>query len=62
VWGLIGAITVLTTTMLDIFALSVGPVIGLVLGLPMLTNELFLAVWLIAKGFNPSALVSESAS
>jgi hypothetical protein len=61
VWGLIGAITVLTTTMLDVFALSVGPAIGLVLGLPMLLNELFLGVWLIAKGFNPSAIASESA-
>jgi len=61
VWGLIGAITVLTTTMLDIFALSVSPGIGLVLGLPMLLNELFLAVWLIVKGFNPSASASGSA-
>ena len=61
VWGLIGATTVLTTTMLDIFALSVSPGIGLVLGLPMLLNELFLGVWLIIRGFNPSAFVSESA-
>ena len=52
VWGLIGATTVLTTTMLDIFALSVSPGIGLVLGLPMLLNELFLGVWLIIRGFN----------
>jgi hypothetical protein len=62
VWGLIGALTVLTTTMLDIFALSVGPAIGLVLGLPMLLNELFLGVWLIVKGFSPSAILSQSAS
>ena len=61
IWGLVGAITVLTTTMLDIFALSVSPAIGLVLGLPMLLNELFLGVWLIAKGFNPSAVASLSA-
>ncbi|MGD2179068.1 MAG: DUF4386 domain-containing protein [Anaerolineae bacterium] len=60
VWGVIGALTVLTTTMLDIFALSVGPVIGLILGLPMLLNELFLGVWLIIRGFNPSAMVSGS--
>jgi hypothetical protein len=61
VWGVIGALTVLTTTMLDIFALEVGPVIGLILGLPMLSNELFLGVWLIAKGFSPSAVLSGSA-
>jgi hypothetical protein len=60
VWGIIGAVTVLTTTMLDIFALSVSPAIGLVLGLPMLLNELFLGVWLIVKGFRPSAIASLS--
>jgi hypothetical protein len=60
VWGVIGALTVLTTTMLDIFALEVGPVIGLILGLPMLLNELFLGGWLIIRGFNPSAMVSGS--
>lgn len=58
VWGLIGAVTVLTTTMLEIFALSVSPAIGVVLGLPMLLNELFLGGWLIVKGFNRSALTS----
>jgi hypothetical protein len=61
VWGLVGAITVLTTTMLEIFALSVSPAIGLVLGLPMLLNELFLGVWLIVKGFSSSAIASLSA-
>ncbi|MEJ2709774.1 MAG: DUF4386 domain-containing protein [Anaerolineales bacterium] len=58
VWGLIGAITVLTTTLLDVFAISVPTAMGVVLGLPMLLNELFLGVWLIVKGFNSSALES----
>ena len=30
-------------------------------GVLMLLNELFLAVWLIVKGFNPSAIVAEPA-
>jgi hypothetical protein len=30
------------------------------LGILMLLNELFLGVWLIVKGFNPSANVSMS--
>lgn len=60
VWGLLGAVTVLTTTMLEIFAFEVSPAIGVVLGVPMLLNELFLGVWLIVKGFNPSALTSPS--
>lgn len=60
VWGLFGALTVLTTTMLEIFALDVSTAIGLVLGVPMLLNELFLGIWLIVKGFNSSALTSPS--
>jgi hypothetical protein len=60
VWGLLGAVTVLTTTMLDMFAISISLAIGLVLGLPMLLNELFLGVWLIVKGFNPAAIASAS--
>ena len=60
VWGLIGAVTVLTTTMLEIFALDVSTAIGVVLGVPMLLNELFLGIWLIVKGFNRSALTSPS--
>jgi hypothetical protein len=56
VWGLLGALTVLTTTFLDMFAISVPPTMGLVLGLPMLLNELFLGLWLILRGFNPSAI------
>jgi hypothetical protein len=61
VWGLLGAVTVLTTTMLDMFAISVPTALGVVLGLPMLLNELFLGVWLVVKGFNPAAISSASA-
>lgn len=60
VWGLLGAVTVLTTTMLEIFALEVSTALGVALGVPMLLNELFLGLWLIVKGFNPSALTSPS--
>ena len=56
IWGLVGAAVVLANTMLDMFSLTVPN-----LGVLMLLNELFLGVWLIVKGFNPSALASESA-
>jgi len=55
-WGLIGAAVVLANTTLDMFGLPPGN-----LGVVMLLNELFLGVWLIVKGFNPSAIVSGSA-
>ena len=57
VWGLIGALAVLATAMLDTFGISPGSLEFL--GVLMLLNELFLGVWLIVKGFNPSAIASE---
>ena len=53
IWGLIGAAVVLANTLFDMFGLSVPN-----LGVLMLLNELFLGVWLIVKGFNPSAIAS----
>jgi hypothetical protein len=32
----------------------------MVFALPMILNEIFLGIWLIAKGFNPSAIASPS--
>jgi hypothetical protein len=54
IWGAIGAATVLVNTLLDMFGIPPGN-----LGIIMLLNELFLGVWLIAKGFDSSAVVSE---
>jgi hypothetical protein len=42
-------------TMFDMFNLSIPN-----LGSLMLVNELFLGVWLIVKGFNPSGIASSS--
>jgi hypothetical protein len=30
--------------------------------LPIILNEVFLGIWLIVKGFNPSAVAAESAA
>jgi hypothetical protein len=59
VWGLIGALAVLATAMLDTFGISPGSLEFL--GVLMLLNELFLGVWLIVKGFNPSAIATGAA-
>jgi len=56
IWGLAGATSVFLIFLLDVFGVPQG-VLG-VLSLLMLTNELFLGIWLIVKGFNASALVS----
>ena len=60
VWGFIGAILILILNLLSL-NLEIGMSIGMVLALPMILNEIFLGIWLIAKGFNPSAIVPRPA-
>jgi len=50
VWGFIGAALILSWNLLEMFGLSVSA--GLILALPIILNEIFLGIWLIAKGFN----------
>lgn len=61
-WGFIALIMNLAAGLLVMFGLF-GPTstISTVLQLPIFLQEMVLAVWLIAKGFNPSAIASEPA-
>ena len=61
VWGLIGVVLILALNLLSTSGLEVGIGIGLVLALPIILNEVFLGIWLIVKGFDPSAIASGSA-
>ena len=54
VWGLIGATLMLATGLIRMFDPSL--IYGV---LPILVNEMVLAIWLIVKGFNSSAIASE---
>jgi hypothetical protein len=56
IWGLVGATSVFLIFLLDAFGIPQGPV-G-VLSLLMLSNELFLGVWLIVKGFDSAAVAA----
>jgi hypothetical protein len=53
VWGIVATILLLATTILKLFGID-SQVLQM-LFLPIALNELFLAVWLIVKGFNFSA-------
>jgi hypothetical protein len=56
VWGLIGAILFLVAPLLAMFGFELE-----ILMAPFAVQEMVLAVWLIVKGFNPSAIDSEPA-
>jgi hypothetical protein len=62
-WGLIGAPLSLVGGMIAIFVYRAGasmPTPSMVLGIPIMLNEVFLGIWLIVKGFNPYEIVSQS--
>jgi hypothetical protein len=61
-WGLIAAVLWIAVTFLDLFGL-INPWsnTGLLMALPIFLQEMVMAVWLIVKGFNPSAIASLSA-
>jgi hypothetical protein len=59
VWGLLGAALFLATVPFRMFSLL--PPSALVLAVPLILNELVLALWLIVKGFNSSSIAFESA-
>ncbi|HWT75538.1 MAG TPA: DUF4386 domain-containing protein [Mobilitalea sp.] len=54
IWGFIAAISVFVMNLLSIFHVVDLDIILMVLALPMIVNEIFLGIWLIIKGFNPS--------
>ena len=56
-WGLVGATLLLAAGLLEIFGINLTDAINL----PIALQEMVFAIWLIVKGFNSSAIVSESA-
>ena len=61
VWGLVGIILTIISALLVMFhLLPPFGTIQVILNLPILPQELVLAVWLIVKGFNPSVIASKS--
>ncbi|GAH52576.1 unnamed protein product, partial [marine sediment metagenome] len=60
VWGLIGVPLWLAVSLLIMFG-SITESLEIFFCLPIASNEMVLAVWLIVKGFNPSAIASGSA-
>jgi hypothetical protein len=55
VWGLVGAALYIVPPLGSMFGLSIGFLMA-----PLAVQEMVMAVWLIAKGFNQTALAAES--
>jgi len=60
IWGLIGVTLGIVNGLFDMFG-GIPETMSMLLDLPIFVNEMVLAVWLIVKGFNPSAIASGSA-
>jgi hypothetical protein len=62
VWGLVAITLVMVSGLLVMLRLTEPmSTTQIVLALPIAVQEMVMAVWLIAKGFNPSALAAKSA-
>ena len=59
VWGLIAVVFYMASTLLKFFHMDTG--FGFYLEMVMAPQEMVMAVWLIVKGFNPSAIATLSA-
>jgi hypothetical protein len=59
IWGFVAAVFILINNLLLTFQVEVGLAVSLVLVLPIITNEVFLGIWLIVKGFNPIFIQSK---
>jgi len=56
IWGLIGVVPYLANALLQFFHVSTS--IGTFLEVPLMIQELVMGLWLVIKGFNPSAIAS----
>ncbi len=54
VWGLVAVVSVLVINLLSL-KLEVDMGISMIFALPIILNEVFMGIWLIARGFNPVA-------
>ena len=56
-WGFVAAVLVGSSILLGFFHISTG----MLLALPIILNEILMGIWLIVRGFEPSAAASEPA-
>lgn len=57
VWGFVGVTLLFIEILSNTFGGSIGGI--MIMGMPLGLNEIFLGIWLIVKGFNPSVVSSD---
>ncbi len=57
IWGLVAVVLLFVWNFLELLGVSIDA--GIVLGLPIILNEIILGFWLIIKGFDSTAIESE---
>jgi hypothetical protein len=55
-WGLIGAVLILANCLLQMLNPELSTGVQMIFALPIISNEIFLGIWLMLKGFNTQAL------
>lgn len=55
-WGILAVLFVICLNLLLYLGIDLGIAVNLVLALPIIVNEIFVAIWLIVKGVDTSAL------
>ena len=60
VWGFIGVALMLALNLLGTIGIDIDTSIAMILVFPIILNEIFLAIWLIVKGFDSVAIASGS--
>ena len=55
-WGLLAVLFVVCLNFLLYLGIDLGIAVNLILAIPIIANEIFVAIWLIVKGVNTSAL------
>lgn len=56
VWGLVAVVMIFAWNLSEMFGLGIE--FGIVLGLPIILNEIFLGIWLLVRGFDRPATVA----
>jgi hypothetical protein len=60
IWGIIGITLGIVNGLYDMFGGVSNETLSMLLDFPIFAQEMVLAIWLIVKGFNPSAIAYES--